>query len=663
MRRTQWSRSGALVAIVQLIAACSGSAVSISTSTPTATAPVITTQPMSQTLTAGRPATFTVVATGTTPLTYQWKKNGALISGATASSYSTGPTTVSDHGVAFTVTVSNSAGATTSSPATLTVNAAAVAPSITIQPMNAAVTAGQPATFTVVATGTTPLTYQWKKNGALISGATSSSYSTGPTTASDNGVAFAVTVSNSAGATTSSPATLTVNAVAVAPSITIQPMTATVTAGQPATFTVVATGTAPLLYQWRRNGSAIAGATSARYTITATSATDNGATFSATVTNAIGAVTSNKAVLTVTAPTLTISTSSLPNGVVGSAYSTLLHAGGGTSPYTWAVRSGQLPAGLVLSRTSGNISGMPTTAETSPFTIGVHDATGAAASKAFSIMISDAVAVARFGHIVIVIEENANYSTVVDNTGTMPYLNSLIANYGLATQYYADTHPSIGNYEMLVTGQVLTNDDSETPSSFPISVDNIVRELSANSKTWKQYAEDLPYVGYIGGNTGNYAVRHVPLAYLTDVQANATGRQGLVPVTQFPTDLASGQLPNLSFVTPNLCDDAHNCALSVADAWLKTNIALLLTSTPFKDDGLLIITFDESASDDTHGGGRVAAVFISPAFSKPGYQSTTLYKHGSTLRLMLEGLGVQSLPGAAKTAPSMWEFFNFPTPP
>ena len=571
MRRTQWSRSGALLAIVQIIAACSGSAVSISTSTPTATAPVITAQPMSQTLTAGRPATFTVAATGTAPLTYQWKKDGALISGATSSSYSTGPTTAGDNGVAFTVTVSNSAGATTSRPATLTVNAAAVAPSITIQPMSA-----------------------------------------------------------------------------------------TVTAGQPATFTVAATGTAPLFYQWSRNGSAVAGATSARYTITATSATENGATFSATVTNAIGAVTSNKAVLTVTAPTLTISTSSLPSGVVGSAYSTLLHASGGTSPYTWAVRSGQLPAGLALSGTSGSISGTPTTAETSPFTIGVHDASGAAASKAFSIKISDAVAVARFGHIVIVMEENANYSTVVDNTGTMPYLNSLIANYGLATQYYADTHPSIGNYEMLVTGQVLTNDDSETPASFPISVDNIVRELSANGKTWKAYAEALPYVGYVGGDTGKYAVRHVPFAYLTDVQANSTGRRGLVPFTQFPTDLASGQLPNLSFVTPNLCDDAHNCTLSVADTWLKINIASLLTSTPFKDDGLLIITFDESASDGTHGGGRVAAVFISPAFSKPGYQSTTLYQHGSTLRLMLEGLGVQSLPGAAKTAPSMWEFFNFP---
>jgi hypothetical protein len=381
------------------------------------------------------------------------------------------------------------------------------------------------------------------------------------------------------------------------------------------------------------------------------------------VTNGIGTVTSNNAVLTVTATTLTISTSSLPNGVVGSAYSALLHASGGTSPYTWTVQSGQPPLGLALSGTSGTIAGTPTTAETSPFTIGVHDATGAAASKAFSITISDAVAVAPFGHIVIVMLENANYSSVVGETAAMPYLNSLIASFGLATQYYANTHPSIGNYEMLVTGQVLTNDDSETPASFPISVDNIVRELSANSKTWKAYAEDLPYVGYIGGNSGNYAVRHVPLAYLTDVQDSAAGREGLVPFTQFATDLASGQLPNFSFVTPNLCDDAHNCALSVADTWLKTNIAPLLTSTPFKEDGLLIITFDESASDDTHGGGRVAAVIISPASSKPGYQSTTMYQHESTLRLMLQGLGVQTLPSAAATAPSMWKFFTFPPPP
>jgi len=574
MRSTSWFRLGALIAIAQLVAACSGGGAGSGASTIASTAPVITTQPTSQTVTAGQAATFTVAASGTVPLTYQWKMNGDLIASATASSYSTGPATVSDNGVTFTVAVSNSSGVATSKPATLTLNAAAVAPSIATQPINV-----------------------------------------------------------------------------------------TVTVGQPATFTVAATGTEPLLYQWYRNGTAMAAATATSYTITATSATDNGAIFSATVTNAEGVAKSNNAILTVAAPTLTISTSGLPNGVVGSAYSTILQASGGTSPYTWLVQSGQLPAGLTLLRTSGSISGTPTAAGTSAFTLEVQDATGATSSRALGITIGSAVASAPFGHVVIVVEENANYASVVGNT-SMPYLNSLIANYGLATQYYANTHPSIGNYEMLVTGQVLTNDDNETPVSFPISADNIVRELAANGKTWKAYAQSIPSVGYTGGNSGAYyLVRHVPLAYLTDVQDSATGRLGLVPFTQLATDLATGQLPSFSFVTPNACDDAHNCALSVADAWLKTNIAPLLTSMPFKDDGLLIIVFDESSNDNTNGGGRASAVLVSPAFSKPGYQSTTLYQHQSTLRLMLEGLGVQSLPGAAATAPSMWEFFNFPTPP
>jgi acid phosphatase len=453
----------------------------------------------------------------------------------------------------------------------------------------------------------------------------------------------------------------------MAPSITEQPQSATVTAGQAATFTVAASGTAPLLYQWSKAAVAITGATAASYTTPPSSLADNGAMFSVAVTNSAGKATSNAAILTVNsvsnAPPLTITTTSLPNGTVQAAYSVALRAAGGKTPYTWALVTGQLPTGLVLSGTAGTISGKPTSAQTSSFTVGVHGATGAAATLAASITIGTGTGTAPFGHVVIVVEENANYASVVGETATMPYLNSLISSYGLATQYYSNTHPSIGNYMMLATGQVLTNNDNETPTSFPVSVNNVVRELAANGKTWKAYAEDLPSVGYTGGDTGNYVPRHVPLAYLTDVQGSAAGKQTLVPFTQFAVDLASGQLPNYSFVTPNLCDDAHDCGLNVADAWLKTNIPPLLTSSPFKDDGLLIIVFDESENDNTNGGGRIAAVLISPKFSKPGYQSTTLYQHQSTLRLMLEGLGITtSLPGDAATAPTMWEFFTFPAP-
>jgi len=120
MRSTQWSRLGALVAIVQLIAACSGSAARTSTSTPTATAPVITIQPTSQAVTAGQPATFTVAALGTTPLLYQWNRNGSAIPGATAASYTITATSATDNGATFSATVTNAAGAVTSNDAVLT---------------------------------------------------------------------------------------------------------------------------------------------------------------------------------------------------------------------------------------------------------------------------------------------------------------------------------------------------------------------------------------------------------------------------------------------------------------------------------------------------------------------------------------------------------------
>jgi hypothetical protein len=238
-----------------------------------------------------------------------WRKNGTAISGATSSTYTAPATTSSDNGAQFTVAVSNTAGSVTSNAATLTVNAAPVAPSITTQPTSQTVTAGQTASFSVAATGTAPLSYQWQKNGASISGATSSSFTTPATTSSDNGAQFTVVVSNTAGSVTSNAATLTVNAAPVAPSITTQPTNQTVTAGQIATFSVTATGTAPISYQWRKNGTAISGATSPSYTTPATTNSDNGAQFTVVVSNSAGSVTCNAATLTVNSvipPTFTV---------------------------------------------------------------------------------------------------------------------------------------------------------------------------------------------------------------------------------------------------------------------------------------------------------------------------------------------------------------------
>jgi acid phosphatase len=131
----------------------------------------------------------------------------------------------------------------------------------------------------------------------------------------------------------------------------------------------------------------------------------------------------------------------------------------------------------------------------------------------------------------------------------------------------------------------------------------------------------------------------------------------LVPFTQFAADLATSALPNYSFLVPNLCHDGHDCPLSTADGWLQANIAPLIGSSQFQQDGLLVILFDEASNiDSTNGGGRVAWVAVS-AKSKRGYRSTTMYQHESTLRLAAEALGLGVLPNRAAFAPDMREFF------
>ena len=255
-------------------------------------------------------------------------------------------------------------------------------------------------------------------------------------------------------------------------------------------------------------------------------------------------------------------------------------------------------------------------------------------------------------HVFLIIEENHSYSNVLGNS-SMPYFNGLVKRYGLATQYYANTHPSIGNYFMLTTGQVISNDDSLCKT---LTQDNLVRHLLTAGKTWKAYAESLPASGYTGCGVYPYAKKHDPFAYFSDV-ANSSERFNLVPFTKFASDLANQTLPNFSFILPNLLHDAHDGSLAAADSWLKTHIAPLINSATFQKDGILIIVFDESLDGDKqHGGGHVPAVVIGPKV-KPAYKSVALYQHQNTLKTVMKALGLTSFPGAAGSAPGMADFF------
>ena len=263
-------------------------------------------------------------------------------------------------------------------------------------------------------------------------------------------------------------------------------------------------------------------------------------------------------------------------------------------------------------------------------------------------------ATAPIQHIVVVVEENHSYEAVIGNP-EMPYLNSLANKYALATSYYADVHPSIGNYFMLTTGAIITLDDGYKGT---VTADNLARVFRDSGKSWNVFAEDLPSTGYLGGDTGAYVKHHNPFAYFSDVINDISLAQNIVPFSQFSSAVSKNALPNFSFVVPNNNNNAHDGTLATADAWLRANIEPLLANASFQQSGLLLIVFDEgSMLDFAHGGGHVAAVLVGNRV-KAGFRSTTLFQHENALHLILEQLQVSRMPGAANGAASMNELLQ-----
>ncbi|HEY3755736.1 MAG TPA: immunoglobulin domain-containing protein [Opitutaceae bacterium] len=262
--------------------------------------PAITGQPQNVTASVGMSATFTVTASGSAPLTYQWTLNGQSIAGATAPTYTVPSVAQSDAGT-YAVIVSNNQGSMTSDGATLTVSATAIAPIWQWQPTSIAVAAGGTASFSVGVVGSSPISYQWYFGSNAIPGAIGPSY-TIPSATSANVGSYSVVITNPGGTVTSSAASLSVNASGSAPvpvTIALQPQSIAATIGSSATFAVAVTGDPTVTYQWRKNQAAISGATSSTFTVNNVQNSDAG-TYDVIVANGFSATISAPTPLTVT---------------------------------------------------------------------------------------------------------------------------------------------------------------------------------------------------------------------------------------------------------------------------------------------------------------------------------------------------------------------------
>ncbi len=255
-----------------------------------------------------------------------------------------------------------------------------------------------------------------------------------------------------------------------------------------------------------------------------------------------------------------------------------------------------------------------------------------------------------FSKVVVIILENTEFDEIIDN-GDAPFFNQLAGQYGLATNYFGITHPSFPNYLATVGGDTFGITENcedlsvcNRPEPFP---SNLADQIEASHRTWVAYMEDMPGPCYID-SSGLYAQRHNPFIYFDTIRLRPERCANLQPYDP------AGPLADFTWITPNLCNDMHDCPISTGDAWLQDVVSGILAQPEFQADGsgVLFITFDEG-----FGQNRVATLVVGPLV-KPGYQSSVSQNHYSLLRTIEESWGLPLLRNAGDPSlNNMGDFF------
>lgn len=265
-------------------------------------------------------------------------------------------------------------------------------------------------------------------------------------------------------------------------------------------------------------------------------------------------------------------------------------------------------------------------------------------------------AIPRLDHIVIIVEENKTAASIIGSRDA-PYINSLIHDYAVATNYYAVAHPSLPNYIALTSGTTggITNDCNPPSGQCEANVPSIADRIEASGRSWKVYAEGMP-APCTASNTGRYAVKHNPFLYYPAIRSDTQRCDShIVSFDQLVNDETSaGTLPNYAFIVPDLCDDMHDCSVATGDNWLKHVVPQLLSSPAFTaGHALLVITWDEGTDNDN----RVPALFAGPVV-RTGYQSTRSYSHYSLLHTIETAWKLAPLTNNDKNAPLFTDIFK-----
>ncbi|MFD1213541.1 alkaline phosphatase family protein [Arthrobacter sp. GCM10027362] len=259
-------------------------------------------------------------------------------------------------------------------------------------------------------------------------------------------------------------------------------------------------------------------------------------------------------------------------------------------------------------------------------------------------------------HVVIIVEENRPAAEVL-GSASAPFINQLAADYALAANYSAVTHPSLPNYLALTGGTTagITADCLPAPGSCQARGDGITGQIGQSGRTWKMYAEGMPGP-CTAKNSGLYAVKHNPFMYYPGITGDAAYCAAhVVPFARLAGDLKTAStLPDYVFISPDLCHDMHNCPVETGDAWLARQVAKILASPAFtRQHSLLVLTWDEGRGNRN----KVATIFAGPA-ARASYRSDTAYDHYSLLHTIENAWGLDPLTGNDGNAPVMNELLR-----